>query len=133
VVQATRGVTSRATLATSTRSSASDWCLDSGSYYHYTNDMNDFVDNKYVAVDSGVMVGDSRILKGHTLSNVILPVKGIDSTTTEITFTDVLYTPYLTRSLSPNAYYVQRMCTILVKSSLFITETPKVTLIISWI
>jgi hypothetical protein len=57
--------------------------------------MNDFMDDKYVTVDSGVMVGDSRILKGYALSNIILPMKGIDSTTTEFTFTDVLYIPLL--------------------------------------
>jgi hypothetical protein len=44
--------------------------------------MNDFVDKKYVTVDSGVMVGDSRILKGYALRNVMLPVRGIDGTTT---------------------------------------------------
>jgi hypothetical protein len=104
--------TGRATPATSARSSASDWCLDSGSYYHYTNDINDFVDNKYVTVDSGVMVGDSRILKGYALGNVMLPVRGIDGTTTEITFTDVLYVPLLNTKLilerllrSKNVYY----------------------------
>jgi hypothetical protein len=91
--------TGRITPATSARSSASDCCLDSGSYYHYTNDINDFVDNKYVTVDSGVMVRDSRILKGYALGNVILPVRGIDGTTTEITFTDVLYVPLLNTKL----------------------------------
>jgi hypothetical protein len=74
--------TSRVTLAISDRSSASDWCLDSGSYYHYTNDINDFIDNKCVTVDSGIMVRDSRILKGYALRNVILPIRGIDGTTT---------------------------------------------------
>jgi transposase InsO family protein len=104
--------TGHVTPATSTRSSASDWCLDSGSYYHCTNDMNDFMDNKYVTVDSGVMVGDSRILKGHALSNVMLPVRGIDGRITEITFTDVLYVPLLNIKLiserllrSKNMYY----------------------------
>jgi hypothetical protein len=104
--------TGRANPATSARSSASEWCLDSGSYYHYTNDINDFIDNKYVTVDSGIMVGDSRILKGHAISNVILPMKGIDGTTTEITFTDVLYVPLLNTKLiserllrSKNVYY----------------------------
>jgi hypothetical protein len=104
--------TGRVTPATSARSSASDWCLDSGSYYHYTNDKNDFVDNKYVTVDSGVIVSDSRILKGHALGNVILPMIGINGTTTEITFTDVLYMPLLNTKLiserllrSKNMYY----------------------------
>jgi hypothetical protein len=62
-----------ATPATSTNLSASDWCLYSGSFCYCTNDMNDFVDNRYVTVDSGVMVGDGRILKGHALGNVKLP------------------------------------------------------------
>ena len=88
-----------ATPATSTRPSASDWCLDSGSFYHCTNDMNDFVDNKYVTVDSGVMVGDSRILKGHALGNVKLPVVGKSGTVTDVTFTDVLYVPLLSTKL----------------------------------
>jgi hypothetical protein len=88
-----------ATPATSTKPSSSDWCLDSGSYYHCTNDMNDFVDNKYVTVDSGVMVGDSRILKGHALGNVKLPVVGKSGTVTDITFTDVLYVPLLNTKL----------------------------------
>jgi hypothetical protein len=83
--------TGRVTLATSDRSSASDWYLDSGSYYHYINDINDFIDNKYVTVDSGVMVRDSRILKGYALRNIMLPVRGIDGTTTQVTFTDIVY------------------------------------------
>jgi hypothetical protein len=74
--------------------SASDWCLDSGSFYHCTNDMNDFLDGKYTTVDSGVMVGDGRVLKGHALGNVRLPVIGKDGRETQITFTDVLYVPY---------------------------------------
>ena len=36
--------------------------------------MNDFVDGKYTTVDSGVIISDSRILKGHTLGNVKLPM-----------------------------------------------------------
>jgi hypothetical protein len=70
------------------------------------------VDNKYVTVDSGVMVSDSRILKGHALGNVMLPITGINGTTTEITFTDVLYVPLLNTKLiserllrSKNVYY----------------------------
>jgi hypothetical protein len=74
--------------------------------------MNDFVDNKYVTIDSGVMVGDSRILKEHAFSNVKLPVRGIDGRIIEITFTDVLYVPLLNIKLiserllrSKNVYY----------------------------
>jgi hypothetical protein len=85
----------RATSATSAMPSASDWCLDSGSFYHCTNDMNDFLDGKYTTVDSGVMVGDGRVLKGHALGNVRLPVIGKDGRETQITFTDVLYVPLL--------------------------------------
>jgi hypothetical protein len=72
--------TSRVTPAISDRSSTSDWYLDSGSYYHYINDINDFVDNKYVTVDSGVMVRNSRILKGYAPRNIMLPIRGIDGT-----------------------------------------------------
>lgn len=89
----------RAMPAISTRPTTASWCLDSGSYYHCTNDMSDYVDNKYVTVDSGVMVGDGRILKGHALGNVMLPVIGKDGRTTQITFTDVLYVPLLNTKL----------------------------------
>jgi hypothetical protein len=75
--------------------SASNWYLDSGSFYHCTNDMNDFLGGKYTTVDSGVMIGDGRVLKGHALGNVKLPVIGIDGRETQITFTDVLYVPLL--------------------------------------
>lgn len=41
------------------------WCFDSGAVYHITNDLNDF--DEYTAVDSGVVVGDNRPLKGFVL------------------------------------------------------------------
>jgi transposase InsO family protein len=87
--------TGRETSATSLMPSASNWCLDSGSFYHCTNDMNDFLDGKFTTVDSGVMVGDGRILKGHALGSVKLPVIGKDGRETQITFTNVLYVPLL--------------------------------------
>jgi hypothetical protein len=85
----------RATSATSAMPSASNCCLDSGSFYHCTNDMNDFLDGKYTTVDSGVMVGDGRVLKSHALGNVKLPVVGKDGRERQIAFTDVLYVPLL--------------------------------------
>jgi hypothetical protein len=41
------------------------------------------------------MIGDGRILKGHALGNVRLPVISKDGRETQITFTDVLYMPLL--------------------------------------
>jgi hypothetical protein len=49
--------------------------------------------------DCVVMVGDSRILKGHALGNVKLPVIGKSGTVTDVTFTDVLYVPLLSTKL----------------------------------
>jgi hypothetical protein len=61
--------------------------------------MNDFVHNKCVTIDSGVMVRDNRILIGQVLGNFMLPVIGKYGTTTQVTFTYVLYVPLLNTKL----------------------------------
>lgn len=74
-------------------SAKDSWCFDSGAVYHITNDLNDF--DEYTAVDSGVVVGDNRPLKGFAVGKATLPLVGIDGSITPVTFTDVLYVPQL--------------------------------------
>jgi hypothetical protein len=56
--------------------------------------MSDFVGD-HTTVDSGVNIGDGRILKRYALGSVCLPVIGKDDSVTKITFTNALYVPLL--------------------------------------
>jgi hypothetical protein len=68
-----------------------EWCYDSGSGYHCTNDLSNLKD--YHPVDAGVRVGDNRPLKGYYLGSTTLELVALDGSTTPVTFTKVLYVP----------------------------------------
>jgi hypothetical protein len=68
-----------------------EWCYDSGSGYHCTNDLADLKD--YYPVDTGVRVGDNRPLKGCYIGYTEMELIAPNGSTTPVKFTNVLYVP----------------------------------------
>lgn len=73
------------------------WLWDSGAHCHCTNSLIGFTNR--VPVDSGVIVGDNRPLRGLYLGDVLLPCLAPDGSITPVTFTNVLYVPELATNL----------------------------------
>ncbi|KAI6787438.1 hypothetical protein KC343_g10664 [Hortaea werneckii] len=74
-------------------STSDEWCYDSGSGYHCTNDLADLKD--YHPVDAGVRVGDNRPLKGYYMGYTEMELVAPNGSTTPVKFTNVLYVPQL--------------------------------------
>jgi hypothetical protein len=72
-------------------STTDEWCYDSGSGYHYTNDLADLKD--YYPVDTSVRVGDNRPLKGYYMGYTEIELITPNGSTTPVKFTNVLYVP----------------------------------------
>jgi hypothetical protein len=70
-----------------------EWYYDSGSGYHYTNDLADLKD--YYPIDTGVRVGNNRPLKGYYIGYTEMELVAPNGSTTPVKFTNVLYVPQL--------------------------------------
>jgi hypothetical protein len=73
------------------------WLWDSSAHCYCTNSLIGFTNR--VPVDSGVIVGDNRLLRGLYLGDVLLPCLALDGSITLVTFTNVLYVPELAANL----------------------------------